>query len=205
MKSVSRILGVGMLLLAASCGNGDQEKKAKADADSARAQAIRKATPNKDQFIAQIKTAEAKLKASTTLDPVIGNQMIKAYLDYANIFINDSISPDYLFRSADIASGLGSYDQAIILYNQIVDKYPAYRHTPDALYLEAMVYDSKLSGQDARAKVLYEQLIKDYPKSKLVEDARIAIQNLGKTDEQIIREIEKKNEAESGKTAKTGK
>jgi TolA-binding protein len=181
-----------MLLALASCG-GSAEKQAKTEADSTRARAIRKAKPERAQFMDQIRKAETKMKASKTFDRETANEMIKAYVDYANIFQGDTISPDYFFRAAGIATAAGNYDQAILLYSTLADRYPAYRYVVEALYQEAMIYDSNLPGQDAKAKVLYEQIIKDYPKNKLAADAQTAIKNLGKSDEDLVKEFEKKN------------
>ncbi len=181
------------IALACSCGNGSADNKAKVEADSARARAIRLAHPNKQMYVDQVTKAEQDMKSSKNFDRKIANNMIKAYLDYASTFPNDKESPDYYFRAGGIAVAAGNYDQGIVCYQTVANNYPDYKYVVEALYQEAMIYDSNLPGQDEKAKVIYEQIIKDYPKHKLAEDAKVAISNLGKSDEQLIKEFEAKN------------
>ena len=58
----------------------------------------------------------------------------------------------------------------------------------------AQLYDdaSKLNNEEEAAKY-YRQVIREYPKSAFAEDAKAAIKNFGKTDEQLIQEFLKKN------------
>jgi TolA-binding protein len=182
---------VSGLLLGSACHPESAADKAKAD--SSRIRAIRNAQPDKDQFKESVRVAENKIKAGKVFDPGVAAGAIKAYIDYANEFPNDSVSADYFFRAGGLATASGNYDQAIMFYNTLVDKYPTYKFVVEAIYEEAMIYDSNLPGQDPKAKVLYEQIIRDYPKHKLAADAKVAIQNLGKSDEELVREFEKKN------------
>jgi TolA-binding protein len=195
MKSSIYVIGAMLLILSASCGNSKSEKAIKAKEDSLRRQVYKDSKPVKEQFAATVKQAEERMKAakSASYDAGIANALIKSYLDYANAFPNDTLSPDYIFRSAEIASSGGSYDQALILFKSVTDKYSRYKYVVEALYEEAMIYDSKLPGQTEKARIIYQQIIDDYPKHKLAEDAKIAIANLGKTDEQLVKEFEKKN------------
>jgi TolA-binding protein len=179
------------LLFGTSCHSGGSADKA--NADSARIRAIRNAKPDKDQFKEAVRLAEEKIKASKVFDAQVAAGAIKAYIDYANEFPNDSISADYYFRSAGLATASGNYDQAILFYNTVADKYPTYKYVVEAIYQEAMIYDSDLPGQDPKAKILYEQVIRDYPNHKLAADSKVAIQNLGKSDEELVKEFEKKN------------
>ncbi|HEV7230879.1 MAG TPA: tetratricopeptide repeat protein [Bacteroidia bacterium] len=192
IRSLTCIFSLSGLLFIASCGPTAADK-AKVEADSLRAQTIRKAHPNKDQYLAQVHAAEARIKNSKTFEPQIADAAVRAYIDYANIFQNDTLSSDYLFRAAELAAACGNYDQAIALYENLTDRYPTYKYVVEAIYQEAMIYDSNLSGQDAKAKILYEKIISDYPKHKLAADARTAIANLGKSDEELVKEFEMKN------------
>ncbi|MBK6985368.1 MAG: hypothetical protein IPH32_11690 [Bacteroidetes bacterium] len=58
----------------------------------------------------------------------------------------------------------------------------------------AQLYDdaTKLNNEEEAAKY-YRQVIREYPKSTFAEDAKAAIKNFGKTDEQLIQEFLKKN------------
>ncbi len=182
------------LMLTTSCGTGNSPKTQKQREDSIR-QAGQNSKPLKEQYAASIREAESKMKASeaTGFDVVIANALIKSYLDYANAFPTDTLSADYLFRSGEIATSGGNYDQAVVLYKNVTDKYPNYKYYVEALYEQAMIFDSKLPGQTSKAKELYHRIIVEHPGNKLAADAQTAIDNLGKTDEELVREFEKKN------------
>jgi len=195
MKAILWLTGGVLFMTMASCGPGKKEREAKEKADSIRARAFRTQPRAREQYAANVKEAEAKMRASQSgeFNPEIANALIKAYLDYANTFTGDTLAPDYFYRAGEIAARGGNYDQAIFLFNTVADKYSEYKYVVEAMYEEAMIYDSKLPGNDAKAKVIYEQIIRNYPKHKLAEDAKIAIANLGKSDEELVKEFEKKN------------
>ena len=48
-------------------------------------------------------------------------------------------------------------------------------------------------NDDEQAKTIYEEVIAKYPTSTYANDAKAAIKNLGKTDEELIKEFKKKN------------
>jgi outer membrane protein assembly factor BamD (BamD/ComL family) len=48
-------------------------------------------------------------------------------------------------------------------------------------------------NNEAEAKIIYEQIIKEYPQSPFANDAKYCIKNIGKTDEQLVQEFLKKN------------
>jgi len=195
MKNSILLGGALFMLFAASCGSGAKHPDPKANADSIRARAFRMPAPVKTQFAATVREAETKMRAGLDkpFDAEVAGGLIKAYLDYANAFPGDTLAPDYIFRAGEIATRAGSYDQAIMLFHNVSDKYPEYKYVVEALYEEAMIYDSKLPGQAEKARPIYEQIIRNYPKNKLAEDSKVAITHLGKSDEELVKEFEKKN------------
>ena len=54
------------------------------------------------------------------------------------------------------------------------------------------VYANDLGNAD-KAKQTYEDFLKRYPKDELAESARAELKNLGKTPEQILEEMNRKN------------
>jgi TolA-binding protein len=195
MKIKLILAGAILSALITSCGTGNKEKETKSRNDSLRAGALRNPKILKEQFSTSIKEAEEKMKGAKSSDynAEIARGLIKSYLDYANAFPEDTMAPDYFYRAGEIAASGGSYDQAVFLFQTVSEKYPNYKYVVEALYEEAMIYDSKLPGQDPKAKLIYEDIIKRYPTHKLAADAKIAISNLGKTDEELVKEFEKKN------------
>lgn len=170
------------LIFIASCGNdgavSEQNKVAQTDA--------------KLGLLKQIQQLETDMHKSVQIDNITAGQALLAYSEYYNNYPKDSITPDYLFKAGEIATAIKQYPQALGYYQTIVEKYPEYKLVQESLFLQASLLDNYLS-QDEKAKVAYEQLIQKYPKSIYCNDAKAAISNLGKSDEQLIKEFKKKN------------
>ncbi len=175
-------LVVGIVLFVAGCGN---ENKTPTESAGLK-------TVGREQYVLQIKKWEAEMHKSLELNTVTASQAIKAYTDFVNAFPADSLAPDFLFKSGEIATATKQYPQALMFYETITSKYPKYKLVDVSLYLQGVLLDNYLND-DAKAKVIYEQVIAKYPESSYARDARAAIGNLGKSDEELIKEFEKKN------------
>ena len=183
MKNLKLVMTVGIVLFILSCNTEQTQTEQKA---------IDVSGPSREQFLTEIKKYEAEMKKASDINNVTAGLAIKAYTDYAGFFPDDSLTPDYLFKAGEIATATQQYPQALIYYKQITDKYPTYKHVQESLYLQGFLLDNCLND-DAKAKIIYEEVIAKYPKSSLTDDAKAAINNLGKTDEELIKEFKKKN------------
>jgi len=176
--------------LSFSCSNGPQEETAQVVDASA-------AIPlTKEGQLANLAELEKKAHISLQLNDTLGNALVKAYVDYANAFPTDSTSADFLFKAAEVSTALRQYQNALTYYETITTKYITYKYVVESLFLQGHIYDDFLN-QDDKAKAIYERLIAMYPKHKFAEDCNILIKNLGKTDEEIIKEFDKKNKEKS--------
>lgn len=179
MKNYFLITAMTGSLLVSSCGGDDKSENR---------------TPvNRQDLINIIKSGEKELYASMQVDNVKGNMMIANYIDFANNFPKDTLTPVFLFKAAEVATATEQYPQALEYYKRITDNFPDYTLYQESLYLQAYLLDNFIND-DAQAKAVYEQVIQKYPDSNFAKDSKDAINNLGKTDEELIREFEKKNE-----------
>jgi outer membrane protein assembly factor BamD (BamD/ComL family) len=171
-------------LLLASCG-GETGTNTPEKAEAKKAD-------RKEELHNQIQRLEGEMHRTPQLDNILAGQAVKAYDDYASLFPDDSLSPDYLFKAAEISTAIKQYPQAVAYYQNIISNFSKFRLIQECYFLEATVYDQYLND-DKKAKEVYESLIAEYPSSPYVPDAQAAISNLGKTDEELIREFERKN------------
>jgi outer membrane protein assembly factor BamD (BamD/ComL family) len=182
MKKINYLVASFVLIFIASCGNdgtvSEQNKVAQTDPKSG--------------LLKHIQQLETDMHKSVHIDNITAGQALLAYSEYYNNYPKDSITPDYLFKAGEIATAIQQYPQALGYYQTIVEKYPEYKLVQESLFLQASLLDNYLN-QDEKAKVAYEQLIQKYPKSIYYNDAKAAINNLGKSDEQLIKEFKKKN------------
>lgn len=186
MKKYSKnLLLISAIVFFYSCSNTDKETAAEITNS-------RSISTNKETYLAHIKELEQQAKGSLFFNDTLGKKLVKAYSDYAYGFPADSLSANFLFKAAEVATALGEYNPALIYYETITTKYPEYKYVVESLYLQAHIYDNFLND-DAKAKIVYERLISQYPTHKFAEDAKIQIKNLGKSDEELIKEFEEKN------------
>jgi hypothetical protein len=180
MKYIKFIVASYLLILFSACGNDVNQKTGKSQ------EAIR------EELLKAVELQEAEMHKSPELNIAVAGVAIKAYYDFTTMFPEDSLTPDYIFKSAEIATATKQYPQALAYYQTIEEKYTSYSLYKESLFLQASLLDNFIND-DAKAKVVYEKLIAKYPSSSYANDAKFAIANLGKTDEELHKEFMKKN------------
>ncbi|MCW3071428.1 MAG: hypothetical protein JWO44_1318 [Bacteroidetes bacterium] len=181
MKTVKGVFFAALLLGAMSCGNEEKPTVAAPPKESPR-----------ELYLKQIRRYEKEMHQSLKLDPNTATIAVKAYDDFVKNFPDDSLSADFIFKAAEISTANQQYAQALMYYELINSKYPGFKLTAESLYLQGYLLDNFLND-DEKAKLIYEQVIAKYPTLPYADDAKAAIRNLGKSDEELIREFEKKN------------
>ena len=166
------ILSIAALLLLSHCGQ-DKEKK---------------------DLLQKIADLESVVYADSVaqLDPVEGQKLLQSYNDYADAYPDDSITPEYLFKGAEIAMNLKMTGQAIEEYQRVVNHYPDAPKASYSLFMQAFFYENQIKQYDV-AKKLYQSFLDKYPDHELAEDARMSIQYMGKPLEDLIKSWEKQN------------
>ncbi len=176
MKKVKLFLVASGALLIASCGNNKNQNQ-----------------PPREEYIAHIDKLAEEMHKMPAINDVTAGIAIQAYSDYSIFFPNDTLAPKYLFKAGEIATASKKYKTALGFYQTITNKYHDFRYIKESLYLQGFLLDNFLND-DAAAKVIYEEVIAKYPTTNYASDAKAAISNLGKTDQQLIEEFKKKNE-----------
>ena len=118
---------------------------------------------------------------------------IKAFADFANFCPTDSLSPIYLIKCAQVARAIKQVPQAKVVLEKCINDYPQFKDRPAAMFLLAQLYDEvTYLNNEEEAKRLYEQILSEYPKSDWAQSAEGALQFLGKSDAEILKELKKK-------------
>lgn len=176
MKNVKLFLVASGAFLIVSCGNNKNLNQ-----------------PPREEYIAHIKNLSNEMHDATAVNDNTARIAIQAYSDFAILFPNDTLAPAYLFKAGEIATAAKKYKTALGFYQTITSKYNDFKYVKESLYLQGFLLDNFLND-DAAAKIIYEQVIAKYPTTNYANDAKAAINNLGKTDEQLIKEFKEKNE-----------
>jgi tetratricopeptide (TPR) repeat protein len=114
---------------------------------------------------------------------------------YALVLPNKEEAPEFLFRAAQTSKLLATYDKCISLFDWIIEKYPTHLKAENAAFMKGFLFDNDLKDT-ATARKFYLEFIKKYPKSEFVDDAQMLISNLGKSEEEILEELQRKNKAQ---------
>ena len=156
----------------------------------------------KQKLTEVIQANEHKLFNDSTkmLNPGVSDEQLTAYKEFANAFPDDSISPAYLFKAADLAHGMKKNREAIEIYKTFISKYPDHPKTAPSLFLEAFIYDSELKQKDT-AKIIYKQFLEKYPSHPLASSAKASLAQIemGLTDEQLVKMFEARMDSTKGK------
>ncbi len=137
------------------------------------------------------------LKQRVFNDSVTQNKTwIKTFVEaseaYALARPNDKTkSSTLLHQAAEASRSIGAFDRALMFYDWILDKYPESPKASQALFLKAFTYDNN-KKDIAKAREYYQEFLKKYPKDEFADDAQFLLGNLGKSDEEILRELTQK-------------
>ncbi len=111
------------------------------------------------------------------------------YVQYAAF--GDSLAPEFLYKAAGIYMNTGAPAKSIDALNEIINKHPDFNKIENCYFLRGFVYDDKLKDT-VNAGKYYREYLQKYPKGDFAPDARLLLENMGKSTEEIFEEIKKK-------------
>lgn len=88
------------------------------------------------------------------------------------------------------------YNEAVAALDRVQQEYPNARQSSTALFMQGFIYNNLLHNyQFANQK--YELYLQKYAEvnPQLSRDIRIELQNIGKSPEEILKELQEKNQA----------
>jgi TolA-binding protein len=136
----------------------------------------------KEKALKNIKGLESNDSAFST---ELMTELKLAYLDFAKAYPDDELTPEFLFKGAQRAIVLEQANEAVDLLQQLCTKYPKSNFVEDATFLMAYTYENNLNDLN-KAQALYKEFITKYPKGELAQDAQFALDNLGKSPEEML-------------------
>lgn len=178
MKSKSIILFISSLIILTACG------------------------PSKEKRVIRIAEVEKRLFSTEaySFSKESADSLVNMYKEYIAKYPDDTLSPGFLFKAANVAMNNNEAQQAIGFFDQYITSYPTAPKAAMCLFFKGFIYENMLRDLD-RAREIYLQFIEKYPKDEFVDDAHMALMNLGKTPEMMIREFEERQHADSLRVA----
>lgn len=141
----------------------------------------------------EIIETEKVLYSELEVDEKIANEMIDKYISYADNYPDDKLSPEYLFKAADIAMRFHRYEDAISCLDKILTKYKDYCEYPTCIFLKAYIYENYLNDF-VKAEECYKKYIAQYPNHKFVKDAEAGLEFLGIDELEMITQFDELND-----------
>jgi tetratricopeptide (TPR) repeat protein len=177
MKKLSFLLLL-IALFNLSCSNNSSQGDAK------------EVSMSKEAFLKKIKDQEKKVfsQSPEKLNDLKLKELADQYVEYA--LYGDSLAPEFLYKAAGIYMNTGKPKKAISSLNKIINHYPDFNKLENCYFLKAFVYDDKLKDYSNAGK-FYKEYLNKYPKGVFADDAKLLIKNLGKSTEEIFKEIKK--------------
>jgi outer membrane protein assembly factor BamD (BamD/ComL family) len=155
-------------------------------------------SPSREKSVKTIKSLETSLfsPSATGFDKVKADSLLTAYESFIKHFPEDSLSLKFTFKAANLCMNMGDGQKAIELFDKVIEKYPDDPKAAISMFFKGYIYENQVKNLD-KAKEIYLQFIEKYPNNDFTKDARIALQNLGKSPEDMVREFEEKQKADS--------
>jgi len=158
-------------------------------------------TPSKKELLNRISSLEEKMKnLEADYDIEAATELENTYVDFIENYKDDSIYADILFNAGSHATTNKSSRLAVDLLTEFVEKFPENEKIPEAYVDLAIVYELQMFDLENAEKYLLK-FKKEFPEHELIEVVNQQYDNLGKTPEEIMEEILKKQQEEPDSVA----
>ncbi len=109
--------------------------------------------------------------------------------------IDEKTKIDYLLRAGEMASLVNQHDKSIGYYEQVLKEHSNHVKAATALFMKGYTLDDKLNKLE-EAKAVYEAFLAKYPENDFADDTQFLLDNLGKSEEEIIKQFEQAEQTE---------
>jgi TolA-binding protein len=160
-------------------------------------------SPSATKKAAEIEKLENELKESSknnVADTAKVKVLLNDYRAYAKAFPADSLTPIFLMKCGKFYDFMSQPDSAILCYHTVYINSPTFSKSNLALFSEAFIYGNEKHDL-AKAGALYKEYITKFPNTSLAKSAALELNNLGKTPEQIMAELDSMKKANGDNTA----
>lgn len=98
---------------------------------------------------------------------------------------SDEKAPEFLFKAAETSRTIKNYPKALEIYDWIYNSFGSYSKSGQALFLKAFTLDNDMKKYDL-ARPVYEAFLAKHPDDVFAKDTKFLLENLGKSDNEII-------------------
>lgn len=117
--------------------------------------------------------------------------LVREYAKYYQAYQPDSLAVDRLFKAGEVSMGIGQGNLAVKYFRTISDDHSEFYKVAETRFLLGFCSEN-LVNDTAQARFFYNKFIEAHPEHHLAKDAEYSIQNLGLSDEDLIKMFEEK-------------
>ena len=126
------------------------------------------------------------------IDTKVANDFINIAEIHALLMPKSEKSAEYLHDAGRTAGYMRAFPKAIDLYSWVINKYPNHEQTANSTFMLGYTYDNDMKDY-GEARNYYEQFLAKYPEHDLAESAKVLLENLGVSDDEIIERLQQKS------------
>ncbi len=159
--------------------------------------AAEKARTKRSAEAADVKAYLTKVGEDVFVNPDkfgVNRKSAQSYVDaceaYALAYPGTNEAPEFLYKGTEVSRTLRTFTKSLSMYDWIIDQYPQYEKAPTAMFLKGFIIENELNN-DELAKEVYRTFLSTYSDHQLRDDVKFLLDNVGKTDEEIMEMIEK--------------
>lgn len=131
---------------------------------------------DKEQYALNIAQMEQSvLLDSAGIKPQEADSLVALYRGFAELYPEDSLSPAYLYRAADVLANRMECLKAIEVLDALIKQYPKDTYAEQAAFLKGIVYQETCLNKEKAAEC-FKAFIASYPDSPRVKDAEGLLQ-----------------------------
>lgn len=147
-------------------------------------------TQSKNKILEKINNLENEINASfPNPNPLKIKELHKLYIEYANKYNEDTLSPHFIYKAAEAAVNIQEYDKAIDDLDLLINQYPQHKLVPYAIFFKGFIYETFLNNKE-EAEKHYKTIIAKYKEHPLTKQAAFAIESLWMNDQEIAKILE---------------
>lgn len=147
--------------------------------------------------VSDVKQYLTKVGEDVFVDPDkfgVNRKAAQSFVDaceaYALAYPGTKEAPEFLYKATEVSRTLRTFTKSLSMYDWIIDQYPQYEKAPTAMFLKGFIIENELNNDEAAMEV-YRKFLAQYPDHQLTDDVQFLLDNVGKTDEEIMDMIEK--------------
>lgn len=159
-----------------------------------KAKGLIKKSKSLDTKINEIKDDIFTDSTQTRVDPRKARKLTELYKLYCSVLPDAPNTPEYLYNTYNVANSARMFNDAAFAAERLYKKYPSHEKAATAMFLSAFVYENNLRDLD-KAKVIYGEFIKKHPNNEFTSSAKVALENLGKPADEMLKNIQQQNQS----------